>query len=332
MRLIIFFLLMAPLFGVDGIVRNGTTEKPQANASVTLTRLGQGMEPVGTVTTDAEGRFQIPHQLQPNVPYLLQAMHQGVNYNRMIQPGPAAPTSLQIVVYDALPKPNQAKVTQDMILLEPSGSEINVSESVIWENRGTTTFFNPQGTLRFQLPEGAGGNVRVSVVSAGGMPITRPAEKVAEPNIYAVKYPVKPGETRFDIQYRLPAQSSFETKILHGGGSVRLIAPKGVKFISDNLQDLGPEPRTQATIYELKGSEIALKIEGTGTLRAPASGSGEGEAAGGEADVPQIEEKKPRIYERVVPVLGLVGLMLGLGTTLMLRNQAKVSQAGRRGK
>ena len=34
----------------------------------------------------------------------------------------------------------------------------------------------------------------------------------------------------FDLQYRVPAQDTFETKLLHGGGPVRLIAPRGVKF------------------------------------------------------------------------------------------------------
>lgn len=314
MKALLLFLLTLPLFAaLEGTVTNGTTGKPQPGASVTLTKLGQGMQPVGTVKTGADGRFRFETVIEPNTPYLLQAVHDGVNYNRMLPPGPTPP-SLGIQVYNAAKGRGEAKVSQDMILLEPTGSEINVSESVVWDNPGKVTFNDPEGTFRFVLPPAANGQVSVNVVAPGGMPLNRPAEKIGE-NTYAVKYPVKPGETRFDLQYRLPAQESFETKLLHGGGPVRLIAPKGVKFEGPKLKDLGPEPRTQATVYELEGSDVALKITGTGTLRSAEA------SETSEADVPQIEEKKPRIYDRLVWLLGFTFAMLLIAGTVLYRSR-----------
>ena len=72
---------------VEGIVTNQTTGKPQAGASVTLIELGSGMKTVATVQTDAAGKFTLPSDLAPGSPHLLQAQHQGVNYNQMLPPG-----------------------------------------------------------------------------------------------------------------------------------------------------------------------------------------------------------------------------------------------------
>ena len=53
-------LLLLPIVAsaaVDGVVVNRTTGKPQPGATVTLIRLGNAMNTVGSVTTDAQGRF-----------------------------------------------------------------------------------------------------------------------------------------------------------------------------------------------------------------------------------------------------------------------------------
>ena len=55
------------------------------------------------------------------------------------------------------------------------------------------------GTLHFYLPPEAKGIVSVTINAPGGMPIQRPAEKTNQPNVYKVSYPIKPGETRFDV-------------------------------------------------------------------------------------------------------------------------------------
>jgi hypothetical protein len=332
-NLLCLVFAMPLLAAVEGVVTNGTTGKPQSGAQVTLTELGQGMRPIGSATTDAQGRFRFPDAtLSSSNSYLLQAGHNGINYNRMLPPGPP-PAELQIQVFDAVPSKGEAKVTQDMILLEPTGQEINVSQSVVWENNGKTTFQDPAGSFKFFLPEAAGGQVSVSVVVAGGMPLNRQAEKTREPNVWAVKYPIKPGETRFDLQYRLPAQETFEARVLHGGGPVRVIAPKGVKFIGEGLTEVGPEPRTQATIYDASGSKLAFKIEGTGTLRAGANAAEGGETASAQKeaaadpDVPQIEEKKPRIYDRIYPVMGFLTAIFALGAILLARSKQQPGTA-----
>lgn len=312
----------AAIYGaVEGTVQNLTTGQRQEGAVVTLVSLGSGMNNLGSVKSSADGRFRFDVSMQPSTPYLIQALHQGVTYNQMLQPGAAA-SGISLAVYDASTQTTEAKVVQHMILLEPSGTELAVNESVIFSNTGKTTYQDPQGTLKIYVPSTVNVPVRVRITAPQGMPISREAEKGAASNTYVVRYPIKPGETRIDLMYAMPAGSPFQYqgKILHGGGPVRFIAPQGVKLASTALTDLGPEPRTQAGVYELKGTEFAIDIEGTGSLRAPAGASESASAAGeGESDAPGIDMAKPRIYRKLLPVLGLAFAMLAVGFGIMYR-------------
>lgn len=317
MRLAIFFLAATTAFGaVTGTVQNLTTGGPQPNAVVTLVELGAGMQNLGSVRTDAGGKFTFDATLKNDIPYLLQALHQGVTYNQMLQPGQAR-DGMSVTVYDAAAKAPEAKVSQHMILLEPSESELAVNESVIFNNTGKVTYFDPEGTLRVYIPGEVKSPVRVRITAPQGMPISREADKGKQPNVYVVQYPVKPGETRIDLQYTLPAAEKFAGKILHGGGPVRLVAPKGVNLVSESLSNLGPEPRTEATVYELKGTEYALKIDGTGALREVSEPSA---AAATEDSTPGIEVVKARLYQRVGWVIGLTLAMLAIGFVALYRS------------
>jgi hypothetical protein len=270
---------------VQGTVQNLTTGKPQAGAVVTLVELGSGMKNIGSVKSDASGNFSFKDATNASSPYLVQALFEGVTYNKMLPPGSASqPATLE--VYKAATKVPEAKVTQDMILIERSGDQIVVNETVIFTNSGKTTYMDPAGTLKIQVPPEVTGPVKMRITAPQGMPISREPEKGSSANTWVVTYPIKPGETRVDFSYTMPSAgdtTNFAAKILHGGGPVRFVAPQGVKLESPALTDLGPEPRTQASVYELKGAEFAINVTGNGQLREAAASSGGGEQGGGGA-------------------------------------------------
>ena len=62
------------------------------------------------------------------------------------------------------------------------------------------------------------------------MPIGAPVMKTAKPDIYAVDFPVKPGETRFDLTYTVPytAGEPYAGKIVTKDENTYLIAPNGI--------------------------------------------------------------------------------------------------------
>jgi hypothetical protein len=317
----LFTLLAAlpVLAAVDGVVVNETTSQPQAGATVTLYKLDQnGLNAVESVKSGPGGVFAIDRAVQG--PHLVQAAWDGVTYNHMLPPG--RPTSgLQVKVWNSSKaRPQGVSVDTHMILLEPDGATLSVNESFIWRNAGNLSFNNPEGgTLRFQLPPGAGGKVKVMCTAPQGMPIERAAMKTGTANVFGVDFPIKPGETRIDISYSLPASAGakFQTKALHGGGPVRIVAPQGVTLKGAGVEALGQEPTTQATIYEVKGAAIDVEVEGTGALRA-----GGEESGGDEDESPGIQQIRPRVYDRLLWVLALSGVILALTLALVYRRRA----------
>jgi hypothetical protein len=315
-----FFIAALPVCAaIEGTVMNLTTGKPQPGVVVNVMNLSAGMNSAGAARTDAQGVFRVNAEMQSNAPYLVQAIHQGVTYNTMLQPGSPG-TGITLEVYNASAKVPEAKVSQHMILLEPSANGLTVNQTFIYANSGKTTYHNADGTLRFQVPPEVTGPVQVRIMAPHGMPITREAEKAKEPNTYMIRYPVKPGETRFDAMYIVPGTpEKFAGKILHGGGPVRFVAPPGVTLEGSHLQSLGAEPQTGAQIYELKSTEYAVNIQGTGSLQASAASAPE--AAPAEDPSGGINIVKPRIYQRTPWLIGLTVLMLGVGFVMLYRSE-----------
>ena len=318
---VLFWLLATGcwlLGAVDGTVMNATTGKLQPSVIVTLVQPGsQGMQTLATVKSDAEGKFKIDKDIPPG-PALLQAIYQGVLYTLVLPPG--GPTSgVHVKIYDTTAKPGVAKVSQHMILIEPSASALDISETFLIENESTTTYQDPaKGSIQFYLPEAANGKVSVTINAPGGMPIQRPAEKTKEKNVYKIGYPVKPGESRFDVSYSLPPTDTFASKILHGEGVTRLVTPSTVTLTG--VQSLGQEPQTRAHIYDAgDDTGYTVQITGTGSLRNPeAAAPADDEDTG----APQIEEQAARVYTRMYWVLGLAFAILGLGGVLLYRRSA----------
>jgi hypothetical protein len=313
----ILFCLLATgswlLASVDGTVVNATTGKPQASVIVILVQpTAQGPRTLATVKSDAEGNFKIDKEVPPG-PEMLQAIYQGVLYTQMMPPGSPS-TGVHVKVYNATAKAGVSKVSQHMILIEPGANSLEVSETFLMENETTTTFQDPvNGSAQFYLPEAAGGKVTVSINSPGSVPIQRPAEKTKEKDVYKISYPVKPGESRFDVSYSLPPTETFASKILHGEGVTRLVTPSTVTLEGDGVEPLGQEPQTKAHIYNAGGAAYTVKITGLGSLR------NQEDTPAADDDRPQIEEKAARVYSRMYWVLAMAFAILGLGGVLLYR-------------
>jgi len=318
-----WFLLAAAVMqaAIDGTVVNKTTGNSQPGATVTLYKLGgAGMESVESVKSGDGGRFTINQE--PSGPHLIQTAWAGVLYNHMLPEG-SPKSGITLGVFDSSPQPGAAKVGTHMILFEPGEGQLTVNESYVMQNPGNLSFNNPkEGTLRFFLPEAAGGRVKVTATAPQGMPIERAAEKTAQAGLYFVDFAVKPGETRFDLSYTLPYSppAVFTTKVVQNDTPTRIVVPTGVTAKGDGLQLLGQEPTTQASIYETKEREISVELTGLGSL-SEASQPEEGDGGG-------LQQIRPAVYERMSWILGLSALILLAGFLLLYRKGARAEAGG----
>jgi 5-hydroxyisourate hydrolase-like protein (transthyretin family) len=328
------FLSASLYAAIDGTVINGTTGKPQPNATVTLYKVGgNGPESIQSVKSGPDGKFLITADAQG--PRLVQAAFDGAVYNHMIPPGFPA-TDVKINVYQSSNKPGAAHVEQHMILLEPDGQNVTVSESYVFKNDGKITYSDPaNGTLRLFIPPGAQGKAEVNVLSPNSVPVRRAPQKTSEANVYMLDFPVLPGESRVDVSYAMPFTSpgDFDIKTFYKGNATKIVAPQGVTMKAPGLQNLGQEPRTKATIYGIDGPAVTVQVAGTGALsRDQAAEGGDTSGGGGQGTLMQI---LPRIYGSSDPTGGFPAAVmsvkwillpafgiLGLGFVLLYRKAA----------
>ena len=321
MKWLSVFVLAAALASaaVEGTVQNRTSSQPQSNAVVTLVELGGGMNTLGSVRTDATGKFTIPADLKPATPYLIQALHQGVTYNQMLKPG-AQSSGLRIEVYDASAKAADAKVTQHMILLEPSASELLVNEAVIFTNTGNVTYQDADGTLKIWVPSAVNTPVRLRITAPQGMrSLAKPKKASSRTSIWSV----------IPSSLARPASTS-STECRHRTRRIREPHPawrragsnhrsKRRKARERRVDRSWPRASHSSHRVRTKRTQYALNVVGTGSLRDSSAESAFAAAAPTEADTPAIEAVKPRVYGRMPLILGLTFAMLAIGFVMLYR-------------
>jgi hypothetical protein len=312
---LIAFLGASTAWAADGTVHNATKNKPQAGATVSLFRMTQnGPEMLASVKSAADGSFNLaaPGGDAPG-PKMVQTVYGGVTYSHVMPPGTPT-TNLQVEVYDSSGKVPDAKVSTHMMLLEPVNGQIGVSESFIYTNPGKVTYNDPDhGTLRFYIPPEAAGKMEVNVLAPNSVAVRRSADKTGVPNVYKLDFPIRPGESRIDLTYLMPFTSpgTFTSKVLFKDPDTKVLAPVGVTLSGAGLKELGKEPQSQATIYDLAGADLKVAVQGSGALaRAGSNGQsdadGGGAGAGGGDQDGALAELLPQLYNKTSPAGGIV--------------------------
>ncbi len=256
---------------LTGTVTNGTTGKPAAGDEVVLLSLGQGMEEAGRTTADAKGSFSLKLD-DATGPHLVRAIHQGVTYHRMAPPGT---TSVEVQVYDVAKKLEGVSVTADVMRFQAQGNELQGIRLFAVNNVSDPprTQMNDQN-LEFYLPEGSQID-QAMAMTAGGQPINSAPVPQKEKNRYAFIFPLRPGETQFQVSYHLPysGEASINPKSIYGAQHFVVVLPKAMQFSPEpgaNFQSM-QDPRQADAIVQVAsnttvGQPLAFKISGTGTM------------------------------------------------------------------
>ena len=318
MRFLFVFCLLTPvsclLGAIEGTVINGSTGQPQPSVTVSLVQPGQnGMQAIATSVSDASGKFSIDHELPPP-PALLQADYKGVTYTQVQPPGRPT-TGIRFQIYESAAKPPAEMQMAHLIMIEPSEKALEISETFLIRNESNTTFQDSSnGTVQFYPPKGAGENVPVSVTPPTQMTIRREAVKSAKPGEFKIDYPVRPGETRYDMHYTLPVSDSFGLKVVEGKRPTTIVTPLTVKLTGEGIKEMGVEDQVQARIYQVTGPSFNVKIEGTGSIR-----ERQGNSPDEDPGQPKTTEIMAKVYDRMYWILGLTFGIMALGGTLLFR-------------
>ena len=287
---ILALLLLASLASAQtltGTVKNSTTGKPGAGDEVILLSLGQGMEEAGRTKADAKGNFSF--KLDAQGPHLIRVIHQEVTYHRMAPPGT---TSVEVEVYDVGKKVEGLEVVADIMRFQASQGQLQVERTFAVTNNSKPprTQMN-EHNLEFYVPDGATIG-EAQAMTAGGQPVkSAPVPEGANAkNKYAFLFPLRPGETRFNVVYTVPYTGSVnvDPKSVYPLEHFVAIAPKSMEFSAapgTNFQ-IAPFPGQPDANVEVAssaglGQPLAFKLSGEGMLAAPAEDGGQPSQGGG---------------------------------------------------
>jgi len=264
----LWIFLSAHLFAAEitGSVTNGTSNKPSVGDDVVVLSLAHAMDEVAHTKTDSQGHFSIT---APEGQNLLRVDHQGVNY---FKPAPQGPGSVDITVYDSAR--NVDGITADGRVFRfqtISSDQLEVSELFVLTNQS-----NPprtkMGTPSFEFGLPAGAQIEEGMAQGpGGMPTTSIPIPVGKKNHYGFVFPIRPGESRFRITYKVPYAGTREFRITPEAPLTELgiMLPQSMQFESKDPSFGRANDESGMTVFVAKsvaaGKELRFSVSGEGT-------------------------------------------------------------------
>jgi hypothetical protein len=262
----LLFAGLAPAMAatVSGIVTDKTTNKPAAGDDVVLIAFAQGMQEAARTKTDGTGHYSI--DVPDNGMHLIRVDHQKAAYFEPVQPGK---TSVNVAVYDVLPKVEGVSTEADVMRIEAGPQGLHVIENFFVKNDSDPprTQFS-KDAYPIYLPPDA--KIEASAaMGPAGMPVASSPIPSGEKGRYAFVFPVRPGETRFQISYTLSYSGSFKftPKLALPTQNLAIMLPKSMKF------DGGP--MFQATDIDANAQTFLAKgVQPSQTIAFTVSGEG----------------------------------------------------------
>jgi hypothetical protein len=328
---------------LTGTITNGTTNKPAAGDEVILINLANGMDVAANTKADSSGKYSFKLTGEPG-PHLIRAVHQGVNYHQMAPPGV---NTADVQVYDVATKVAELGVTADVLRFQADGGTLQGVRLFVVSNTSSPakTQMNDHN-FEFYLPPGA----KIGEVQArapNGQPIAADATPQADKNRYAIAFPLRPGETQFQIEYTLPysGQITVDPKPLYAAEHMVIVLPKSMHFKAatgasfQSMQDPNQADTVVEVAQQVKpGQALGFSLQGSGTINESpsqvASGAAQqqdqqqgrdnrpGGGLGAPIDAPD-PLKKYQLY-----ILGGFAVLLAIGGWVVTKRQSGVAVPG----
>ena len=327
---------------LTGTVTNGTTSKPAAGDEVILINLSNGMDVAANAKVDSSGKFSFKLSDGPG-PHLIRAVHQGVTYHQMAPPGT---NSVEVKVYDVATKVADLNVTADVLRIQADSGTLQGVRLFVVNNTSSPakTQMNDHN-FEFYLPPGA----KIEQVQArapNGQPIAAEAVPQAEKNRYAIAFPLRPGETQFQLEFTLPytGEIKIDPKPLYAAEHLVVVLPKTMQFTAANpasfqsIQNPGQGDTTVQVAQGTKaGQALAFTVKGNGTITETPGETASG--ASQQQDQPQGRDNRPggglgvpidapdALQKYRWPIIGGFAVLLAIGGWVVTKRQPVVPGA-----
>ena len=337
---------------ITGTVTNKTTNKAAVGDDVVLIRLSQGMQESTRTKTDSRGHFSL--ELPDQGVHLVRVTHDKANYFR---PAPPGTKTVDIDVFNAAAKVEGIAGEASVMRLQTdeSGKTLRVVQNFFVKNDSDPpkTLFSDR-PFEFYLPAGAVVEGSAAL-GPGGMPVQASPVPLGDPNHFAFIFPIRPGETRFQITYHVPYSGSFQMtpRFVLPTDTVLVIMPKNMSFKAGPSAPYSSiNDEVEAQTYVARGvspsQPLAFTIGGTGQLprdtqQAATAGTGTGDAnapqgattgtaatdtrpGGGLGNPIDPEGTNDPWAKYKWWILGGLGLLLAAGAGVMLKRSPEGSQ------
>jgi hypothetical protein len=266
-----FALLVAPCAlaaTITGTVTNGTNNKPSAGDDVILVSLQQRMQETARTKTDAHGKYSIDVP-DPGM-HLIRVDHQKASY---FQPAPPNTATVDVHVFDVDATVPGITTEANVLRIETDPQGLHVTQSYFVKNDSAPprTQFSSHSYEIYLPPdakiEGA------AAMGPGGMPVASSPAPMGEKGHYAYLFPLRPGETQFQVTYSLPYSGSakFAPKLADAADNVVIMVPKSMTFTPDastRYQPINDDINAQTFVAKNVSPAQALgfSVSGSGAL------------------------------------------------------------------
>lgn len=291
---------------VVGAVLNLTTGAPLAHTHVTLVQLQGAMNNVGQTTTDQSGHYRFSENIPG--PFMVRVDYQGVAYFAQVAKGQA---ETNVSVYSVSNDAKLLHVDAEIMVLQPDQGQLAVVNEYRVENglQPMRTLAAKGGMFRFRVPEGAHVDM-VRVVAPNEMPLARTALPTADHNAYSVDAPLRPGETKIQISYRIPyagAKAAITEAPIFVPAHLEVYVPQPMQFSGSGFAQVGAQQGYN--VYGVTSTAVpkTVSFEVSGTAPLPSevtngSSPGAAPAASAASSGPEAAAAPPVAASGAVPM------------------------------
>jgi hypothetical protein len=318
---IVSLLVSAGAFAaqITGTVTNATTNKPSSGDEVALLSLASGMDEVAKTKTDSQGRYtlNVPDE---NAQHLVRVARQGVHYFKAAPPGT---TTVDVTVYDAATQVEGLITDARVFHLQASGGSMDVQELYILNNQSQPprTKIGNQ-TFAVTLPDGAEMG-EASLTGPSGMPVTVVAVPSGAKNRYVYDFPIRPGQTHFEVTYKVPYNGSHDFALKPESllSELGVLLPKSMKFNGTSGGFAQDVDEAGLAVFFAKNvpanQEVKFSVSGEGLIPNEVSGGSPSQTAGESGGAP-IPSSSGGMSGALWFIGGAIALLIGGGAFVLL--------------